>query len=265
MKGIIPILSGIAILLLLHLSSCKDYFEDGFEITLPPESQINVPFPGLVNFEIISTVVPSVSNGNDSISNVVRITNLTDQPIERLNFGIHISKSDTFRESDLAVVYLDSLKETLAPRASTREDLVFDRTYRGPIEEKSIQVFIINQDVFENHPFRGVFSGEAFHYTKNDTIPSQIPIINGRIDYRGDLVFQASGREVEEYVLSGRLSRNGLFNGTTAGNDNRQNSSLRGRTLTGNISPDGQLELRLAPLSPENTELDSITLKLNRY
>ena len=248
------------ILLCVFLSSCTEYFKDDFRLDIPAETRIKINFPSLVEFEIIQTVTPDRQGLINEVANTFVIANELDQPIQQLKFGINIFDSEDRFQKNLVVSYVDSIQQTLTGFGKTREN-IFNTSFDSTLTEDMIDIFILKQDVLDTHPFSGIYVGEAFSYSGAKTTPTIIPYVKGAIDYKGDVLFRASGSQVEEYNISGRISTSGQFIG--------KSTSLAEDTLTNKadtivLRQNTRLTMTLVPGKQTSPPLDSIVLVLNR-
>ena len=248
----------------LLLSSCSDFFRDDFQLDAPSEAKIKISFPGLVAFEITQTVLPDRQGITNEVSNTFLIANEQNQPINKLKFGINIFDSADRFEKNLLVSYVDSIRQPMTAFGRTGEK-IFNKSFDLAIAEEMIDIFILEQDVLDTHPFGGIYVGEAFYYAKADTTPINIPFVYGAVDYKGDLLLRASGNQVADYNISGRLSSSGQFVGQS--NSSAANSpieNLRNKSNTNILLQNGRLGMTFVPVAGNGSSLDSIALVLNR-
>ncbi len=253
----------LVLLTSLFFCSCSDFFKDDYRIDEPASKRVNIPFPSLVTFDIIQTVTPDRQGLTNEISNTYLIKNELNQPISQLKFGINIFDSTDRFQKNLVVSYIDSIKQTLGSFGQTSEKL-FNTSFSDALKEDMIDIFILEQDVLDTHASNGIYVGEASFYTEQDSTPVNIPFLVGAIDYKGDLELRASGNEISDYNISGRLSASGQFIGqyTTSASDAVQNLKNKINTTIGLQGT--SLEMILVPSSGTGAILDSITVVLNR-
>ncbi len=245
------------------LSSCTDFFKDDFQLNAPTETRIQIDFPSLVAFEIIQKVTPDQRGIINDISNSFVINNELNQPINRLKFGINIFDSAGRFEKNLKVSYIDSLGQSLAAFEKTGAKL-FNNSFGTDISKEMVDVFILDQDILETNPFSGIYLGEAFYYMQPDSTPLNIPFISGFIDYKGDLQLRASGSQIQDYNINGRVSASGLFVGKSTSSASDQPSiNLKNKTNTEISIQEERLQVTFIPSTTTST-IDSIRLTLNR-
>jgi hypothetical protein len=244
-------------------SSCSEFFKDDYQIDEPSSKRINIPFPSLVTFEIIQTVTPDRQGLTNEISNTYLIKNELNQPISQLKFGINIFDSTDRFQKNLVVSYVDSIKQTLGGFGQTTEKL-FNTSFGDALNEDMIDIFILEQDVLDTHTSNGIYVGEASFYTEQDSTPVNIPFVFGTIDYKGDLELRASGNEISDYNISGRLSASGQFIGQYTSSASDAVQSLKNKINTTIGLQGTSLEMILVPKNSTGAILDSITVVLNR-
>ncbi len=243
--------------------SCKDYLKDDFQLSEPSSLSLNINFPSLVDFEIIQTVTPDQQGLTNEVANTFVISNELNQSISQLKFGINIFDSSDRFEKNLVVSYFDSIPQTLGAFGKTTEKL-FNASFDAMLKKEMIDIFILDQDVSDTNPLSGLYIGEAFYF-KSDTTPINIPYIYGAIDYKGDMQLRASGSQIANYNINGRMSTSGQFIGKTKSSDVDVLPSLDIQTKPNAVNSlqNGSLQLTFIP-SESTSELDSITLSLNQ-
>lgn len=254
----------LIVFIALSAFSCEQFYKDDFQLNPPPEERITVSFPGLVEFEVIQTVIPDNRGLANEVSNTFVIANAQDRPLGRLKFGINIFDSEARFASNLEASYVDSIRQPLGPLGVTDEKL-FNNRFSKPLLADMMDIFILGQDVSATHPFSGIYTGEAIFYAQGDTAAQGIPFVSGAIDYQGNLVLRTSGNYGVEYTINGRVSTAGQFTGqiASAGDDGFQ-GSLKNETGMEAVLQNDSLHLALVPgVSPPNS-LVSIALVLTR-
>jgi hypothetical protein len=248
----------------LLFSSCKGLYDDDFEASIPPEKIVRISFPGLAVFEIIQNVKPDSQGIKGEVTNSYLISNALNRPLEQLKFGIYIFDSEKRFESNLLAAYIDSLQQPLPAFANT-EKIEFDKRVDDPIQENSFDIFILSQDVEDTHPFSGIYRGEAFLYTTGDSTANLVPYVAAVIDCKGDVVFRASGRNVVDFTIDGRVSTAGQFFGTaTPQTGELPEGDFENKMDTKVSLQNERLNMTLTPSDSSNVTLDSIVLMVNR-
>jgi hypothetical protein len=243
--------------------SCDEYFKDDFQLDTPSSETISISFPSLVTFEIIQTVTPDQQGLTNEISNTYVISNELNNPISTLKFGINIFDSADRFQKNLVVSYLDSIKQTLGGFGQTTEKL-FNTSFGDALNEDRIDIIIFEQDVLDTHPSNGIHVGEASYYTETDSTPVNIPFVFATIDYKGDLELRASGNQVEDHNISGRLSNSGQFIRQSTSSSSDALEQLKNKVDTEIVLTDESLIMTLIPTMSSGSTLDSITVVLNR-
>ncbi len=243
--------------------SCSDFFKDDFKLMPPSSKKFNITFPSLVSFEITQTVTPDQQGLTNEISNTFTITNELNQPISHLKFGINIFDSTDRFQNNLIVSYIDSLQQSLDGFGKSSEK-PFNTSFGANLTEDMIEVIILEQDVSDSHPSNGIYVGEAFFYQQPDSIPKNIPYLQGIIDYKGDLTLRASGSEIEDYNISGRLSLSGQFVGQHTSSVGDGVDNLRNKVNTNIVLQGDTLEMNLVPTSSSSSDIDSIIVVLHQ-
>ena len=200
---------------------------------------------------------------NQEVANTFVISNELNQPITQLKFGINIYDSSERFEKNLVVSYVDSIQQTIGAFGKTTEKL-FNISFDSVLKKEMIDIFILDQNISDTNPLSGLYIGEAFFY-KSDSTPTNIPYIYGAIDYKGDMQLRASGNQIPDYNINGRISTSGHFIGQTNSSDNAIPSlNIQTQPNTVNSLQNGNLQLTFVPSDSTTSLLDSISFVLNR-
>lgn len=249
---------GLSVLcMVLFVCSCGDFYEDPFEISPPDEKQVLISFPGLVEFQINQSVSAEGEARNSFI-----ISNELSQDINRLKFGINIFEDGNRFADNLVASYIDSITQPLGAFEATNEK-VFNKIFSDTLKQNVVEVFIIEQDVLLNNLYSGMYIGEAYTYKTEDTMLSNIPFVEGFIDYKGDVTLRASGSGITAYNINGRMSSEGQFIGSAK----ETPETILASVLMGKQDSTLSIEsdsLFMTLTTSGTTTIDSIQLKLTR-